>query len=91
MEPSHTGHGPQILLLDFGGQYAGLIEKRIRSLGVTVERRPGDLPLADARHPGLLGVIGSGGPDSVYAEGAPHAVPAVFCGDLPFLAISHGI
>lgn len=91
MEPSRTDLGPQILLLDFGGQYAGLIEKRIRSLGVTVERRPGDLALADARHPGLLGVIGSGGPDSVYAEGAPQADPAVFGGEFPYLGICYGM
>ncbi len=91
MERARTGDGPQILLLDFGGQYAGLIEKRIRSLGITVERRPGDQPLADALHPNLRGVIGSGGPDSVYADGAPQADPAVFGGELPYLGICYGM
>jgi len=86
-----TTTGAQILLLDFGGQYAGLIEKRIRSLGVTVERCPGDTPLAERRHPHLRGVIGSGGPDSVYAPGAPQADPAALDGDLPYLGICYGM
>ena len=80
-----------ILLLDFGGQYAGLIEKRIRGLGVAVDRVPGGTPLAELRHPGLRGVIGSGGPDSVYAPGAPQADAEVFSGELPYLGICYGM
>lgn len=91
MSLAQTDAGAQILLLDFGGQYAGLIEKRIRSLGVTVDRREGNARLEDLRHPDLRGVIGSGGPDSVYAPGAPQADPAVLSGDLPYLGICYGM
>jgi GMP synthase (glutamine-hydrolysing) len=81
----------QILILDFGGQYAGLIEKRVRGMGVSVVRRPGTMPLDEALPPGAIGVIGSGGPDSVYADGAPQVDPAALSGELPYLGICYGM
>ena len=81
----------QILVLDFGGQYANLIEKRVRSMGVPVVRRRGDLSLEQVRALGVRGVIGSGGPDSVYAEGAPQADPGVLEGEVPYLGICYGM
>ncbi len=83
--------GAQILILDFGGQYAGLIEKRVRSMGVSVVRRPGTAPLAEVLPEGAVGVIGSGGPDSVYAAGAPQVDPAALDGTLPYLGICYGM
>ena len=82
---------PQILVLDFGGQYANLIEKRVRSMGVSVVRRRGDLSAAEAEALGVRGVIGSGGPDSVYADGATQADPGVLEGRLPYLGICYGM
>ena len=82
---------PQIAVLDFGGQYANLIEKRIRSLGVSVVRLPGETPLADVRRLEVCGIVGSGGPASVYAPGAPQADPGVLSGDLPYLGICYGM
>jgi GMP synthase (glutamine-hydrolysing) len=81
----------QILVLDFGGQYANLIEKRVRSMGVPVVRRPGDLSAGEVRELGVRGVIGSGGPDSVYAAGAPQADPGVLEGEVPYLGICYGM
>ncbi len=86
-----TKSDPQILVLDFGGQYANLIEKRVRSMGVPVVRRRGDLPAAEVEALGVRGVIGSGGPDSVYADGAPQADPGVLEGRLPYLGICYGM
>ncbi len=81
----------QIVVLDFGGQYANLIEKRVRSMGVPVVRRPGDLSAREVRELGVRGVIGSGGPDSVYAPGAPQADPEVLEGEIPYLGICYGM
>jgi len=84
-------NAPQIAVLDFGGQYANLIEKRIRSLGVSVIRLPGDTRLADVRRLEVRGVVGSGGPASVYEPGAPQADPDVLAGELPYLGICYGM
>ncbi len=81
----------QILVLDFGGQYAHLISKRIRSMGVPVQRMPGDTPMEAIRRAAPRGVIGSGGPDSVYAPDAPRADERVFGGELPYLGICYGM
>ena len=82
--------GP-VLVLDYGAQYAQLIARRVREARVYSEIVPHATPVAElvARRPGAL--ILSGGPDSVYAEGAPKADPALFSTGIPVLGICYGL
>jgi GMP synthase (glutamine-hydrolysing) len=88
--PSPPGH-PTVLVLDFGGQYTQLIARRVRENRVYCEIHPHDLPAAEiaARRP--IGLILSGGPDSVYGEGAPHPDPAIYELGVPMLGICYGM
>ncbi len=61
-----------VLVLDFGGQYTQLIARRVREQGVYCEIHPFDISLQEVEKRAPIGVILSGGPDSVYADGAPH-------------------
>ena len=79
-----------IAVLDFGGQYAHLICRRIRSLGVYSALLPHDTPLKKLISEGVAGVVLSGGPASVYSEGAPRADPDLFGGVIPLLGICYG-
>ena len=60
-----------ILVLDFGGQYAQLIARRVREARVYSEMIPHDTPVEEIRHREPEGIILSGGPNSVYEDGAP--------------------
>ncbi|HYA56394.1 MAG TPA: glutamine-hydrolyzing GMP synthase [Nitrososphaerales archaeon] len=82
--------GGGIAVLDFGGQYAHLICRRVRGLGVYCELLPHDTGYVDLKKSGAAGIILSGGPASVYSEGAPSADPGLFRGDLPLLGICYG-
>jgi len=66
-----------VLILDFGGQYTQLIARRVRELGVYSEIVPFNTTAEDIRRRNPRGIILSGGPSSVYEEGAPHPDPAV--------------
>jgi len=77
-------------VLDFGGQYAHLICRRVRALGVYAALLRHDTPLEELERLGAAGVILSGGPASVYSEGAPRADPKIFHGTLPVLGICYG-
>ncbi|MDE1853750.1 MAG: glutamine-hydrolyzing GMP synthase [Thaumarchaeota archaeon] len=79
-----------IAVLDFGGQYAHLICRRIRALGVYSALVPHDTPLAQLERMKVAGVVLSGGPASVYSERAPAADPELFEGELPMLGICYG-
>ncbi|MDG6959766.1 MAG: glutamine-hydrolyzing GMP synthase [Nitrososphaerota archaeon] len=79
-----------IAVLDFGGQYAHLICRRVRGLGVYAALLPHGTTLAELERAGVSGVILSGGPSSVYAPGAPHADPEIFGGKIPILGICYG-
>lgn len=79
-----------IAVLDFGGQYAHLICRRIRALGVYSALLPHDTPLGELKRMEVAGVVLSGGPASVYTEGAPKADPHIFEGTLPMLGICYG-
>jgi len=79
-----------IAVLDFGGQYAHLICRRVRSLGVYASLLPHDTTLEELRARRVAGIILSGGPASVYADGAPKADPAIFEGEIPILGICYG-
>lgn len=79
-----------IAVLDFGGQYAHLICRRIRGLGVFSALLPHDTTLGELERLGVVGVVLSGGPSSVYSEGAPRADPGLFSGRIPVLGICYG-
>ena len=80
-----------VLVVDYGAQYAQLIARRVREAHVYSEIVPHTTPVADimARRPAAL--ILSGGPESVYAEGAPRAEAALFLAGVPVLGICYGL
>ena len=79
-----------IAVLDFGGQYAHLICRRVRALGVYSALLPHDTSLAGLEKRRVAGVILSGGPASVYSQGAPSADPQIFRSRIPILGICYG-
>ncbi|KAJ9644596.1 GMP synthase (glutamine-hydrolyzing) [Coniosporium tulheliwenetii] len=79
-----------ILVLDFGSQYSHLITRRLRELNVYSEMLPCTQKLSELSWK-PRGVILSGGPYSVYEEGAPHVDPAVFDLNVPLLGICYGL
>ena len=80
-----------VLVLDFGGQYKELIARRVRECRVFSQIRRGDLPIEEIRALAPIGIILTGGPDSVYREGAPHCDPALFELGIPILGICYGV
>src|SRR6476661_4033946 len=81
---------PPVLVVDFGAQYAQLIARRVREANVYSELVPHSMPVATmlARKP--KAVILSGGPSSVYADGAPQVDPALFDAAVPTFGICYG-
>jgi GMP synthase (glutamine-hydrolysing) len=81
----------KILVLDFGSQYSQLIARRVREAHVYCELVPGSTPWPEleAMHP--TGLILSGGPASVYDEGAPQVDPAALRSGVPVLGICYGM
>jgi len=80
-----------IVVLDFGGQYAHLIARRIRECHVYSEILPYDTPLAEILRRQPKGIVLSGGPASVYEEGAPVCDPGIFELGIPILGICYGM
>ena len=80
-----------ILVLDFGSQYTQLIARRVREQRVYCELHPFNIPLARIRELAPEGIILSGGPASVYAEGAPLPERAVLELGIPILGICYGM
>lgn len=79
-----------ILVLDFGGQYNQLIARRARDLGVYAEVVPCYKALEAIKERTPIGIILTGGPSSVYAEGAPKMDEAVLEAGIPILGICYG-
>ncbi len=80
-----------ILILDFGSQYTQLIARRIREQKVYSEIQPYDYPLAKIREMAPTGIVLSGGPASVYGEGAPRLDAEIFNLNIPILGICYGV
>jgi len=80
-----------VVVLDFGGQYNQLIARRVRDLGVYSELLPYNTPVEKIKEMNPKGIIFSGGPASVYEEGAPTVDPAIFELGLPVLGICYGM
>lgn len=83
--------GQKLLILDCGSQTTQLIARRVRELGVYCEVEPYGLPVEAIRAFGPIGVILSGGPQSVYAEGAPSPDPRLLELGVPVLGICYGM
>ena len=84
-------HRDLVLVLDFGSQYTQLIARRIREAGVYCEIHPYNAAAAKLRELAPRAVILSGGPASVYGDGAPHIGPEVFALGVPVLGICYGL
>jgi len=81
----------EVLVLDFGGQYSQLIARRIRECGVFSELLPHDIPLERIKERGPKGLVLSGGPASVYADGAPALRKELLDLGIPVLGICYGM
>jgi len=79
-----------VLVLDFGAQYAQLIARRVRECHVYSEIVPFDVSVEALRVRRPAGLILSGGPASVFEEGAPSIDPGVFDLGVPVLGICYG-
>ena len=81
----------KIIVLDFGSQYNQLITRRIRDFGIYSELLPHDLSIDKIKEMNPKGIIFSGGPNSVYDEGALKVDPEIFKLGIPILGICYGM
>jgi GMP synthase (glutamine-hydrolysing) len=79
-----------ILVIDFGGQYNQLIARRVRECGVYCEIVPYTYSLEKIKEKAPKGIIFTGGPNSVYGEGAPRVDKGIFELGVPVLGICYG-
>ena len=80
-----------VLILDFGGQYNQLIARRVRDLGVYCEIIPfRKATVEKIQEYSPIGLIFTGGPNSVYVENAPQIDPAVLSMGIPVLGLCYG-
>lgn len=84
-------HQETVIIVDFGGQYAQLIARRVRECGVYCEILPYTKSAEEILSHDPKGIILSGGPSSVNAEGAPKMDKAVFNAGIPVLGICYGM
>jgi GMP synthase (glutamine-hydrolysing) len=80
-----------VLVVDLGGQYSQLIARRVREARVYSELVGHGVTAEQVRARRPLALVLSGGPASVYAEGAPHIDPAIFELGIPTLGICYGM
>ena len=79
-----------ILILDFGGQYKELIARRVRECHVYSVVKAGNITPEAIREINPIGIILTGGPNSVYLPESPHCDPAIFNMGIPVLGICYG-
>ena len=80
----------KILILDFGGQYNQLIARRVRECSVYCEVKPYTMTLAEIRAFAPMGIIFTGGPNSVYLKESPQVDPEIFSLGVPVLGSPSG-
>jgi GMP synthase (glutamine-hydrolysing) len=103
-DPSPAAHAPpagarmrapeqhdEVVVLDYGGQYSQLIARRVRECGVFSELLPHHVGPAEVARRRPKGIILSGGPASVYADGAPPLDPELLQLGVPVLGICYGM
>ncbi len=79
-----------VLVLDFGGQYNQLIARRVRECNVYCEVKPYSTPMEELKKMNPIGIIFTGGPDSVYMENSPQVDEEIFTWGVPILGICYG-
>ncbi|WP_179549376.1 glutamine-hydrolyzing GMP synthase [Herbiconiux flava] len=79
-----------VLVVDFGAQYAQLIARRVREASVYSEIVPHTITAAEVAAKNPSGIVLSGGPSSVYEEGAPAFDSAIFDLGVPTMGICYG-
>ena len=82
---------PTVLVVDFGAQYAQLIARRVREAKVFSEIVGHDISVEEIERRNPAALILSGGPASVYADGAPKMDPAIFDMGIPILGFCYGM
>lgn len=82
---------PCILILDFGSQYTQLIARRVRELGVYCEIYPFDIPAEEIKKINPVGIILSGGPETVTEISTPRAPQIIFELGRPVLGVCYGM
>ena len=80
-----------VLILDFGSQYGQLIARRVRELNVFCQIVRNDISAKRIKELNPKGIILSGGPASVYEDGAPKCDPEIFRLGIPVLGICYGM
>ena len=80
-----------VLVLDLGGQYSQLIARRVREARVYSELVPHRIAADEVRRRNPYALVLSGGPASVYADGAPRIDPEIFELGIPTLGICYGM
>ncbi len=88
--PVESASPRPVLVVDYGAQYAQLIARRVREARVFSEVIPHTASVDEIKSRDPLAVVLSGGPASVYAEGAPQLDPALFDLDVPVFGICYG-
>jgi GMP synthase (glutamine-hydrolysing) len=81
----------EVIVLDYGGQYSQLIARRVRDCGVFSELLPHHVPLEEVARRKPRGIILSGGPASVYADGAPPLDLGLLELGVPVMGICYGM
>ena len=84
-------HQETVIIIDFGGQYAQLIARRVRECGVYCEILPYNKPAEEILSHNPKGIIFSGGPASVNMENAPQLDEGIFKAGVPILGICYGM
>ena len=79
-----------VLILDFGGQYNQFIARRVRECNVYCEVKPYTMSIDEIKEKNPVGIIFTGGPNSVYDEKSPHISKEVFELGVPVLGICYG-
>ena len=85
-----TSEHELVLVIDFGGQYNQLIARRVRECGVYCEVKSYKTPLEEIKRLNPVGIIFTGGPNSVYEESSPHISKEIFEMGIPILGICYG-
>ncbi len=82
---------PTVFVVDFGAQYAQLIARRVRECHVFSEIVPSDITASEVARRAPSALILSGGPASVYAEGAPKMDSGIYALGIPVLGLCYGM
>ena len=87
---SHAPEHDLVLVVDFGAQYAQLIARRVREARVYSEIVPHSMPVEEMLAMKPAAIILSGGPSSVYADGAPGIDDSLFGAGVPVFGMCYG-